>query len=74
MKKEYTTRAGVKQYKPALKSLERIINSGNCEGYCLACGDKAYGVEPDAAKYTCESCDKPKVYGAEQLILMGLYH
>ena len=25
-------------------------------GYCTACGDEAYGVEPDARSYICESC------------------
>jgi hypothetical protein len=40
-------------------------------GYCLACGEVAYGVEPDARKYTCESCDSPSVYGIEELLIMG---
>jgi hypothetical protein len=39
-------------------------------GFCLACGDEAYGVEPDARRYECESCGKPKVYGAQEILLM----
>lgn len=39
-------------------------------GLCLACGQEADQVEPDAEGYTCESCDEPKVYGAEQLLFM----
>ena len=39
-------------------------------GFCLACGDEAYGCEPDAEKYTCESCGAAQVYGAEQCLLM----
>ena len=39
-------------------------------GYCLACGDEAYGVEPDARRYTCESCEEPAVYGAEEIVMM----
>ena len=39
-------------------------------GFCLACGDEAYGVEPDARRYTCESCDEPAVYGAEEILIM----
>ena len=31
-------------------------------------------VEPDARKYECDCCGEPKVYGAEELIMMGLYH
>ena len=54
-------------------TIDRIIaavESGDYMGFCLACGDEAYGVEPDARKYECESCGKPKVYGAEELLLM----
>jgi predicted RNA-binding Zn-ribbon protein involved in translation (DUF1610 family) len=39
-------------------------------GFCIACGEEAYGVEPDARKYECESCGKKKVYGAEELLIM----
>ena len=41
-------------------------------GFCLSCGDDAFGVEPDARKYVCESCGKREVYGAEEIIIMGL--
>jgi len=72
--KSYTTRTGATQYKPSLKSLERIVMGDNSTGYCLACGKCAEGVEPDARKYTCRCCGATKVYGAEELMLMGLYH
>lgn len=39
-------------------------------GFCLACGEEAYGVEPDARKYECESCGEAKVYGAQELLFM----
>ena len=42
-------------------------------GFCLACGDEAYGVEPDARKYKCESCGELKVYGAEEIVLMTTF-
>jgi hypothetical protein len=29
-------------------------------------------VEPDARRYTCEGCGQPKVYGLEELVLMGI--
>ena len=41
-------------------------------GFCLACGDEAYGVEPDARRYECESCGKNKVYGAQEILLMRI--
>lgn len=39
-------------------------------GFCVACGADAFGVEPDARRYTCEHCGEPGVYGAEELLLM----
>lgn len=69
----YTTKAGVKQFKPSLSSdeLSEAMSDGS-QGFCLACGAEAYGVEPDARRYTCESCNQPKVYGLEELLIMGL--
>jgi len=40
-------------------------------GFCLACKEHAYGIEPDARKYTCESCGEAEVYGIEELLIMG---
>lgn len=46
------------------------VESGEYMGFCLACGDEAYNVEPDARRYECESCGESKVYGAEELLMM----
>jgi len=72
-KKPYLTKAGVTQYKPVVSMgvLQNIVNEGN-KGFCLACGNVSTGVEPDARKYTCEKCKAEKVYGFEELIIMGL--
>lgn len=43
-------------------------------GACLACGEQAFGVEPDARKYECEVCGERQVYGLEELVLMGRLH
>ena len=40
-------------------------------GMCLACGAEAYGVEPDAENYECETCGKHKVMGCDNLLIMG---
>lgn len=40
-------------------------------GFCIACGEDADGVEPDARNYTCECCGEPAVFGAEELLLMN---
>ena len=47
------------------------LNNDN-EGLCIFCGESTSGVEPDARKYSCENCEKPGVYGLEELLLMGL--
>ena len=40
-------------------------------GFCLACGEEAYDVEPDADGYECENCGESRVFGAEEILLMG---
>ena len=71
--KQYRSRSGETFYKPSLKQLEKASYDG-AVGYCLKCGSKAYGVEPDARKYECDNCGAFKVYGADELLLMVLYH
>jgi DNA-directed RNA polymerase subunit RPC12/RpoP len=39
-------------------------------GLCLACGEEAYGVKPDARGWKCEECGEREVYGAEELLVM----
>lgn len=41
-------------------------------GICISCGTEAYNIEPDARKYVCDYCGAKKVYGAEELLIMGL--
>lgn len=41
-------------------------------GLCCGCGAEAYGVEPDARKYTCECCGEDRVYGIEELMMKCL--
>ena len=38
---------------------------------CQACGATAHNCEPDARGYECESCGKPEVYGAEEMLMMS---
>lgn len=47
---------------------EGMFGTGN-PGICLACGEEADGVEPDARKYVCEACGEPAVFGAEELLI-----
>ena len=73
--KTYKSMNGNTQYLPSIVEVEAIIAGENDEGLCLACGNWQSGVEPDARQYVCEGCGAAKVYGAEELLFMGLvYH
>ena len=48
-----------------------MLENDDSAGFCLGCGAEAHGVEPDARCYVCESCGQPRVYGAEELLIMG---
>ena len=66
----YTTRTGASQWKPTLSTLQECEEEYT--GFCLACGDRETTAEPDARKYKCEACGAHKVYGPDELALMGL--
>lgn len=59
--------------KISFDALQAAIEADEYVGFCLACGGEAYGVEPDARKYECDECGAHKVYGAEEILLMGFY-
>jgi hypothetical protein len=53
-----------------LEEIEQAINDQ--EGFCIACGEARECCEPDARKYPCDACGKNAVYGAEEIVIMGL--
>jgi hypothetical protein len=57
--------------RPTLEQIMAAVEADDCLGFCVACGEMAYGVEPDACEYECESCGASKVYGAEELLISG---
>ena len=56
-----------------MEALERAEMSCDNPGFCLACGEEQEGCEPDARKYECECCGERKVYGAQEVLMMGAY-
>ena len=56
-----------------LSQLQEAHQADDHLGFCLRCGEMAYGVEPDARRYECESCGARAVYGAEEILLIGGY-
>ena len=41
-------------------------------GFCTRCGAERECCEPDARRYKCDDCGSQAVYGAEELLQMGL--
>ncbi len=56
----------------SLDDVMRAVQDDDGTGFCLACGNEQLGCEPDARKLECGDCGEPKVYGAEELLLMGV--
>lgn len=69
--REYKAKSGTTQWMPSFEEAEQADNDGL--GFCLACGE-TQGAEPDARRYACDCCGARKVYGAAELVLMGLVH
>ena len=53
----------------ALEDAEGLYNPG----FCLACGERTAGCEPDARNYECDSCGGRQVFSAAEVLLMGAY-
>lgn len=49
-----------------------IQDGSDSPGFCVSCGADAYGVEPDTRQYPCDECGEEQVFGAEELLIMGL--
>jgi len=52
------------------RALELAEDDMDNPGICIACGEDAYGCEPDMRRGECECCGERKVYGAAELVLM----
>jgi hypothetical protein len=57
-----------------LRNVERRNLTLDNPGICIACGNEQDGCEPDARRYECEACGERKVFGAEELLISGMYH
>lgn len=69
--KQYTSKGGETLWKPSAEEATEADADG--EGFCLACGEQSQ-IEPDASKAPCPACGARKLYGAAELILLGLYY
>jgi hypothetical protein len=53
-----------------LEQIEEAMDNGS--GFCIACGEERDCCEPDACEYECDACGQRKVYGAGELLIMGM--
>jgi hypothetical protein len=53
-----------------INAVERSHYTLDNPGFCLSCGTEADGCEPDARNYTCDECNEPQVWGAEELLFL----
>ena len=53
-----------------LEDIQEAIEDNT--GFCISCGASRDCCEPDARNYPCEECGENQVFGAEELLLMGL--
>lgn len=67
--KRYISKAGEPLWKLSTELAIELDEDGL--GHCLYCKN-TQPAEPDARKYICESCGHKKVYGAAELVLLGL--
>lgn len=53
-------------------TIEQIMEaSEEMIGFCINCGAERDCCEPDARNYECEECGENKVFGAEELVIVG---
>lgn len=50
------------------EAVERNMTTLDNPGFCIVCGSEQDGCEPDARGYECEECQRPTVYGAQELL------
>ncbi len=51
-----------------------IMEAIECDelvGFCTDCGEMKDCCEPDARNYECDYCGEFRVFGAEELLIMG---
>ena len=65
-----TGKSGRVWFLPTIELVQEMDDDN--EGLCIACGERDYGIEPDAGPCECPSCGERKLYAAAELALRGL--
>ena len=77
MSQDYRTllmKKGVDETRPKVYADDLYTGAHDGLGYCAHpdCFEEAYGVEPDACNYTCESCNRESVFGIEECVMLEI--
>lgn len=49
-----------------------VVDADEYIGFCLSCAAEQDGVEPDGRRIICDNCGKPRVTGAQEILVMGM--
>lgn len=55
-----------------LAAVEAQMTGLDNPGFCISCGAYHDGCEPDARNYPCDECGENQVFGAQEILIMGL--
>jgi len=66
-------KTGKTYFIPSESELIQALELDENNAFCIHCGDTDQTIEPDVERAKCECCDQHGLYGAEQLLLLGLY-
>jgi len=58
---------------PLESELIQALESDEDRAFCIRCGDTDQTIEPDVERGECECCEQRGLYGAEQLLILGMY-
>ena len=67
--KQSKNKRGETRFYPSFAEVEEMADDST--GACIACGETGQGAEPDAERYTCDSCGKKLVFGSSWFALRG---
>jgi len=56
---------------PELDELISLLDDDTQEGWCTSCGEWTHDCcDPDSRKVKCPVCERPTVYGAQEILFM----
>ena len=66
-------KSGKTYFIPFESELIEALELDENRAFCIRCGDTDQTIEPDVERAECECCEQRGLYGAEQLLILGMY-